>query len=153
MASPPPNRNPRAGRGSAPARRGFSETLKREFGSIGYVVFDDKFDVKPSGPAHDQPEWRGGYVAEFKLAERALYEELRGDIRALRMSAEVLGPQQKRIYTIDISPNEFCEGKVQREIDDFVVCVYSLAMIWTVGHQTSRFDEVPDSVHRRQSLA
>jgi len=58
-----------------------------------------------------------------------VYEELRGDMQALRRRAEALGPLQRRIYTIDISRDEFCEGKVQRQFDDYIVYVYSLEMI------------------------
>jgi hypothetical protein len=97
------------------------DTLRREFGSAGYVIFDEKFEAKPSQLSSDQPEWWGGYIVEFKLAERALYERFRDDIQALRMRSEVLGPAQQRKYTIDISHHEFCEGKVQREVDDYVV--------------------------------
>lgn len=71
----------------------------------------------------------GGYIVEFKLVERALHEELRDDIDGLRRRSEELGPLQKRKYTIDISQNEFCEGKVEREIDNYVIYVYSLEMI------------------------
>jgi len=105
------------------------EVLKREFGVIGYVVFDEKFEVKPSKRRSELPDWWGGYIVEFKLAQRALYEELHDDIEALRRRSEELGPLQKRRYTIDISQNEFCEGKVEREIDDYVIYVYSLEMI------------------------
>src|SRR5215475_4052570 len=42
------------------------DTLRREFGSIGYVVFDEKLEIKPSSPARDLPEWWGGYIVEFK---------------------------------------------------------------------------------------
>jgi predicted nucleotidyltransferase component of viral defense system len=104
-------------------------TLRREFGSIGYVVFDEKFEIKPSQRARGQPEWWGGYIVEFKLVEGELYHQLHDDVRALRMAAEELGPLHRRKYTIDISQNEFCEGKVQREIDDYVIYVYSLEMI------------------------
>jgi predicted nucleotidyltransferase component of viral defense system len=103
--------------------------LKREFGLIGYVVFDEKFEVKPSKRNPQQPDWWGGYIVEFKLAERALYDELRDDIEGLRRRSEELGPLHKRKYTIDISQNEFCEGKVEREIDDYMIYVYSLEMI------------------------
>jgi hypothetical protein len=95
---------------------------------IGYVVFDEKFQVKPSVRT-GQPEWWGGYLVEFKLAEQKLYDQLRNDIDALRRRAEVVGPQQLRTYTIDISHHEFCEGKVKREIDDYTIYVYSLEMI------------------------
>jgi hypothetical protein len=103
--------------------------LKREFAAVGYVVIDEKFEVKPSQRATPRPEWWGGYIVEFKLVEQSLYEELRGDMQAVRRRAETLGPQQRRTYTIDISRNEFCEGKVQREIDDYIVYVCSLEMI------------------------
>ena len=105
------------------------DALRREFASIGYVMFDEKFENRPSQPGGDQPEWWGGYVVEFKLAERALYDELHTDIQALRVRAEELGPLHKRTYTIDISQHEFCEGKLQREVDDYVIYVYSLEMI------------------------
>jgi predicted nucleotidyltransferase component of viral defense system len=104
-------------------------TLKREFETAGYIVFDEKLDVKPSRPPADQPKWWGGYRGEFKLASKATYEKFKHDLESLRRNSEVLGPSQQRKYTIDISHNEFCEGKVQREVDDYVVYVYSLEMI------------------------
>jgi predicted nucleotidyltransferase component of viral defense system len=104
-------------------------TLRREFGSIGYVLFDENLEIKPSQRREGQPEWWGGYIVEFKLAERGLYAEFHTDIDALRRRAEVVGPQQMRKYTIDISHHEFCEGKVKREVDDYAVYAYSLEMI------------------------
>jgi hypothetical protein len=104
-------------------------TLKREFAQAGYVVFDDKFEIKPSKPVESQPDWWGGYQVEFKLAQQATFEKFAGDLEGLRRNSEVLGPQQKRKYTIDISQHEFCEGKVQREVDDYIIYVYSLEMI------------------------
>lgn len=105
------------------------DTLRREFALVGYVVIDETFEIRPSKPAPNQPEWWGGYIAEFKLVERALYDKFGNDIDALRRQAAVLGPEQKRRYKIDISGHEFCEGKEQREVDDISVYVYSLEMI------------------------
>jgi hypothetical protein len=104
-------------------------TLKREFQSIGYVVFDESLRSKPSNRASRLPDWWGGYVVEFKLAERILYDKVGHDIQALRRQSELVGPLQKRTFTIDISSHEFCEGKVQRELDDYTIYVYSLEMI------------------------
>jgi predicted nucleotidyltransferase component of viral defense system len=104
-------------------------TLKREFGAMGYVVFDERFSLKPSTPGKDQPSWWGGYLVEFKLASKTLFERYGDNLPELRRRSEELGPQQKRKYTIDISRDEFCEGKVRREIDDYAVYVYSLEMI------------------------
>lgn len=103
--------------------------LEREFSSIGYVLFDGEFEAKPSQSTAGQPDWWGGYVVRFKLAERSMYDRLKADIQAVRRQSEVLGPSQQRTYTIDISRDEFCEGKVQREVDDYTIYVYSLEMI------------------------
>ena len=110
------------------AKRIFA-TLKREFHLIGYVVFDESMRSKPKKRASQLPVWWGGYLVEFKLAERTFYEKVGHDIEALRRQSELVGPQQKRTFTIDISSHEFCEGKVQREIDDYAIYVYSLEMI------------------------
>lgn len=111
------------------ARDRIFAALRREFASIGYVVFDEEFNARPTKPSRDQPEWWGGYTVEFKLAERAIYGQLHADMDALRRQSETLGPMQRRKYSIDISQYEFCEGKVKREVDDHIVYVYSLEMI------------------------
>ena len=65
-----------------------------------------------------QAELNAGYTTNFAMISMAL-----------RRRAEVVGPQQMRKYTIDISHHEFCEGKVKREVDDYTIYVYSLEMI------------------------
>jgi predicted nucleotidyltransferase component of viral defense system len=104
-------------------------TLKREFQSVGYVVFDERMRIKPAKRAPGLPKWWGGYEVEFKLAERSFYDKVGHDIEKLRRQSELVGPEQKRTFKIDISTHEFCEGKVQRELDDYTVYVYSLEMI------------------------
>lgn len=113
--------------GDAKAR--IFNVLHREFSKVGYVVFDQKFLPKPNVVGANQPEWWGGYLVEFKLIQRDIFEQYVNDIDALRRRSAVLGPQQKRTYTIDISKNEYCGGKIKRKIDDHIVYVYSLEMI------------------------
>jgi hypothetical protein len=93
------------------------------------VLFDFNFVPKPNIPGPKQPEWWGGYIVEFKLAEAGVFERHNGDIDALRRNAAVLGPAQKRTYSIDISKNEYCAGKVKKQVDDYTIYVYSLEMI------------------------
>jgi len=102
--------------------------LRGEFAKIGFAVFDEKFIPKPSARGPNQPDWWGGYVVEFKLIELAIFNE-NSDADKLRRLASVVGPQQKKTYSIDISKNEYCAGKVKREIDSHAVYVYSLEMI------------------------
>jgi len=103
--------------------------LRREFREVGYVMFDEVFSPKPSELREGQPEWWGGYFVEFKLIEVPLHNRFASDAAALRRNAAVLGPQQRRKYTIDISKHEYCASKVSKEIDDYTIYVYSLEMI------------------------
>lgn len=103
--------------------------LEREFHTAGYVVFDEQFGEKPTIRSPEQPVWWGGYIVKFKLAEKSVYAIHGDDLEALRRNATVVGPSQLRTYTIDISYHEFCEEKIKKDVDDYVVYVYSLEMI------------------------
>jgi predicted nucleotidyltransferase component of viral defense system len=103
--------------------------LHEEFIKADYVVFDERFLPKPSTRGENQPEWWGGYLVEFKLVRRETFELHKNDLDALRRNAELLGPQQKRTYSIDISKNEYCAGKIKGKLDQYTVYVYSLEMI------------------------
>lgn len=113
----------------ADARTRIFASLRRQFRDAGYAVFDERFIPKPNSPGADQPEWWGGYIVEFKLIVLDLYERNKSDLDSLRRQAAILGPAQKRVYTIDISKNEYCASKVRREVDNYTVYVYSLEMI------------------------
>jgi predicted nucleotidyltransferase component of viral defense system len=135
----------------AVARSRVFSALRREFAEAGYVLFDEEFIPKPSEPGKDQPAWWGGYIIEFKLIERALHEELSANVDALRRRATVLGPRQRKIYTIDISKNEYCAAKVKRDFDDYTVYVYSLEMIAIEKLRAicQQMDEYPVIANRR----
>src|ERR1044072_5278076 len=103
--------------------------LKDRFDSAGFVVFDEKFQVRPSVAREDQsPRW-GGYQVDFKIADRATCEKHGQDIEALRRNASLVGPEQKRTFRIDISKYEFVEPKEETEIDNYTVYVYTLPMM------------------------
>ena len=40
-----------------------------------------------------------------------------------------MGPDQQRIFTVDISKHEFCRGKVEKELDNYTIYVYTPEMI------------------------
>jgi hypothetical protein len=110
-------------------RRRISEALLRRFGSAGYVVFDFKFEPKPKEPREGvSPRW-GGYMVSFKLTDQEKYEKLAGNMDALRRDSLVIGPNQQRVFTIDLSKYEYVHGKKRVEIDSYSVYVYSAEMI------------------------
>lgn len=103
--------------------------LENRFSSVGLVVFDFKFEPKPrTVPEGQDPRW-GGYMASFKVSKKQKYDELQGDLDALRRSSLVVGPAQQRVFTIDLSKYEYVAGKVQLELDDYAIYVYSPRMI------------------------
>jgi predicted nucleotidyltransferase component of viral defense system len=103
--------------------------LRDRFDSAGFVVFDEKFQLRPSVMREGQnPRW-GGYQVDFKIADRATYEKHGNDIEALRRNASLVGPEQKRTFKIDISKYEFVEPKEETEIDNYTVYVYTLPMM------------------------
>jgi len=111
------------------ARRRIFRALRERFDAAGFVVFDETFEPKPSQPRPGQdPRW-GGYLIEFKIISRTEYQERSQDIEALRRSALVVSPGNKRRFKVDISKFEFCTVKEEHEIDSFTVYAYSLEMM------------------------
>jgi predicted nucleotidyltransferase component of viral defense system len=103
--------------------------LRDRFDSARFVVFDEKFQLRPSVMREGQnPRW-GGYQVDFKIADRATYEKYKDDIEALRRNASLVGPEQKRTFRVDISKYEFVEPKEETEIDNYTVYVYTPAML------------------------
>jgi hypothetical protein len=98
--------------------------LEYHFNSHGYVLFDRKFERKPSKNLID-PEW-GGYRAEFKLIKNYKYKNLSGNLQAIRRQAldiDTIGSSRK--FKIDISRYEYTEGKEEAEIDNNICYVYT----------------------------
>lgn len=103
--------------------------LENRFLAAGFIVFDFKFGAKPSiVPEGHSHRW-GGYMAAFKVMEKQKFEKLEGDLAARRRSSFVIGPGQQRVFTIDLSKYEYVIGKLEVELDDYAIYVYSPTMI------------------------
>ena len=109
-------------------RRRLFQALRDRFDSVGLILFDERLDPRPEGS--ETARW-GGYVAQFKLIERDRYRQLNGDLDAMRREAHVSGPAHQRVFTIEISKFEYCEGKMEAQVDEYTCYVYTLAMIAT----------------------
>jgi predicted nucleotidyltransferase component of viral defense system len=110
-------------------RNRIQNTLENRFLAAGFVVFDFKFDAKPSiVPDGQSPRW-GGYLAAFKVMEKLKYERLEGDLDGRRRDSLVIGPGQQRVFTIDLSKYEYVTGKLEVELDNYTIYVYSPTMI------------------------
>lgn len=107
------------------ASRRLEDALTRRFNGEGYAVFDWKFkDEGGEGP-------RGGYKAEFKLIDQALFEKYDGDPNKLRKYAiPVNGSHQASPkFKIDISRFENVDHRQIVDMEGVEVPVYTKEMI------------------------
>jgi predicted nucleotidyltransferase component of viral defense system len=110
-------------------RKRIFRAVKERFSSAGFVVFDESLEPKPQVLGPDQQAWWGGYEFKFKLIEEAKHKALGGSLETIRRNALVVGPEQQRKFSVDMSKFEYCGGKVERELDSYAIYVYSPEMI------------------------
>jgi hypothetical protein len=103
--------------------------LHETFAPEGYQVFDVQLERRPIHLHPDLREFWGGYQVEFKIIEQERYSNLKRNLAALRRNAEVVGPRNKRKFSIQISAHEYCEPKQARDFEGFRVYVYTPEMI------------------------
>ena len=110
------------------AAKRIARALSDRFDAAGFVVFDYEFVPRPLIPGPDNPKW-GGYRIKFKIIERDKHRLFDGDPEAVRRNATVIGPLQQRVFTVDISKWEFCEGKAETQLEEFTIYVYTPPML------------------------
>lgn len=111
------------------ARTRIFRSLEARFAVHGYRVFDQEFEKRPSTFREGQCENWGGYQVKFKLISSSDFEKFENDVDALRRRSATVGPLQQRKFKIDISKFEFCSSKIEAEVDDQAIYVYSLPMM------------------------
>ena len=121
------------------------------FLSEGFKVFDIKFFKKPSAVKEKVKKFWGGYGVEFKVIPKEVFDENQDDIEFLRRNASVVGPQQIRIFKLDISKFEYCKDKKKEDLEGYTVYVYSPRMlviekIRAICQQMPEYKEVIDTL-------
>jgi len=111
------------------ARDRIFRAIRKRFSEAGFVVFDETFEPKPEVLSANQQTWWGGYQLNFKLIEQTNYERLGGNLEAIRRDALVVGPEQRRKFSVDMSKHEYCGGKIEHELDSYSIYVYSPEMV------------------------
>lgn len=105
------------------------KALRDRFDSAGALVFDERFLIKPSVRREGLPEQWGGYRVEFKVISKEVASRLEHSLDHMRRQAEIIGFQQEKTFHIEISKYEYCEGKVEAELDAYKIFVYTPEMI------------------------
>lgn len=104
------------------------DTLKSRFAEAGVSVFDEKFEKKPPQSKVGEEKW-GGYQVEFKLMDTAKFQSLKTDIERARRESLVVAEDQQRVFRIQISKYEYCGGKIESELQNYSIFVYTPEMI------------------------
>jgi len=106
------------------------KVLQTTFNEEGFIVFDFKFFEKPKRRPYNAADFWGGYKINLKIIEKDKLDNL-GDksLASMRRNASTIAGAQKRTFTIDISKYEYCKAKQTRELNDYMIHVYSLPMI------------------------
>lgn len=110
-------------------KRRIFRAIKDRFATAGFVVFDESMEPKPQILGPGQHAWWGGYELRFKIIEEAKHRAFGGNLENIRRNALVIGPAQMRSFSVDFSKFEYCEGKVERELNSYTIYVYSPEMI------------------------
>ena len=111
------------------ARERAFRAIEKRFDSAGYRVFDFTFVPKPKLIGEDKRPWWGGYQLTFKLLKVDDYERLKSQPERMSAQAVPIGSNQRRKLTIDISKNEYVTGKVEENLDNFTIWVYTPTMV------------------------
>jgi predicted nucleotidyltransferase component of viral defense system len=104
------------------------QSLSSRFAEAGLTVFDAKFGKRPVKENLDDEKW-GGYEVEFKLMKTAKYNDLKRDMGRVRRESLVIGDGQQRIFRVQISKHEYCKGKVEHNLEEYSIYVYTPEMI------------------------
>ena len=110
-------------------QRRMERALADRFASVGFVPFDTKLTQRPSIQKDPSVLWWGGYQLDFKLIEEKRYRSYGAEKERLRRESLVVSPNQRKVFTVDFSKCEYTGGKVQAELDDYTIFVYTPAMI------------------------
>src|SRR5260370_15444720 len=130
-------------------------TLERRFAAEGLLVFDENFRevglVGPNPQTQENAKW-GGYLITFKVIEGERFHDLGGDFKRAQRQALITGPNQERNFTVQISKFEYCAGKTEANFDEYLIFVYTPAMI-ALEKLRAVCQQMPEYLLRRQKTA
>lgn len=104
-------------------------TLIKTFQNHGYEAFDIFLKERPLKKKKNSKIFWGGYKVEFKIIEMEKGDALKEDINLKRKDSTVIGPNNRRVFTIDISKFEYCGIKEKSELEGLTIYVYSPSLI------------------------
>jgi len=108
-------------------RRKLEKALIQTFEDYAYHVFDVTLLEKPKVSNPDTKDFWGGYLLQFKIIETEKAHNL--PYASKRKQALAVGPGNSAKFKVDISKFEYCETKVEKELDGYTIFVYTPLMV------------------------
>lgn len=102
--------------------------LKITFNDYNYEIIDYKFKEKPGKIHPGVRHFWGGYDIEFKILRKEDFNSTNSEVQR-RNKAIVIKENNSTKFSIDISKFEFTDGKIEDEIDGYMLYAYSPEMI------------------------
>jgi hypothetical protein len=109
---------------TADAAKRITRALTDRFDAAGFIVFDCIFGPRRLTPSADNARW-GGYRNSVQNNREGQTSPVNGQLDAIRRNATMIGRLQQRVFTINISRWEFCEGKTETKLEEFTIYVYT----------------------------
>ncbi|MBI5804617.1 nucleotidyl transferase AbiEii/AbiGii toxin family protein [candidate division TA06 bacterium] len=127
--------------------------LKEGYSVEGFTLFDYSFRERPQKIMPGIPPFWGGYRIEYKVIQNEKYSKQ--DINTTRKHALSLTTKHNKIFSIDISKYEYCETKIKRDLQGYVIFTYSPEMILfeklrAICQQTDEYNKIFGKSHKEQ---
>jgi hypothetical protein len=128
------------------------ELLERSFQEAHLVAHDVHLTRRPSQVPTELASFWGGYRIEFKVLPEGLFNELSGDVEAIRRNSLAIGRSSSTVFRIEISSFEYCREKRAHDVGGFTVFVYSPVLIVVeklraICQQMEQYRQIVPSMH------
>lgn len=111
-------------------RKKLDKALNETFYRLDYHVIDVRLTEKPKDNSQISISKWGGYELTFKIVSNENYDIYANNLEKLRRVSECISEESDiKNFSVDISKYEYCEPKMETEIDKFPIYIYTPKMI------------------------
>lgn len=103
--------------------------LEQTFSEKNHTIIDYLFTLRPGKIGDNVKDFWGGYNIQFKVVTTDNYNKLSKNFNELRKTALPILPNNSPKVEIEISKYEYVEGKIEFELDGFIIYLYSPHML------------------------
>jgi len=103
--------------------------LEQTFSERDHTIIDYSFTLRPGKIGDTVKDFWGGYNIQFKIVTNGNYKKLSENISELRKTAIPILPNNSPKVEIEISKYEYVDGKIEFELDGFIIYLYSPHML------------------------